>query len=294
MDRQMEQLKSKYKEIPVPAELDQVIEGAVKNRKRRSFQRSRLSWAVGAAAAFVILVGFINTNPAVAKAVSNVPVLGSLVEVLTFSVYQVEDGNYQADINVPAITNTGNPSLEESLNQAYLADGQKQYDAFMAEMEKQKALGEDGHIRMDSGYHIKTDTEQILSVGRYVDMTIGSSATMLKYDTIDKKNRILLTLPSLFKDDRYIEVISENIKSQMREQMQQDDSKIFWIEPADAPAGDHFTSISKDQNFYINADHQLVISFSEYEVAPGYMGAVEFIIPTEALEDVLVSREYLK
>ncbi|MFB8736384.1 hypothetical protein ACEQPO_30285 [Bacillus sp. SL00103] len=39
----------------------------------------------------------------------------------------------------------------------------------------------------------------------------------MTYDTIDKKNHVLITLPSLFKDDRYIDVISENIKEQNEE-----------------------------------------------------------------------------
>ncbi|MDU5177028.1 RsiV family protein, partial [Clostridium sp.] len=39
---------------------------------------------------------------------------------------------------------------------------------------------------------------------------------------------------------------------------------------------------------------KLVISFDKYEVAPGYMGVVEFVIPTEILSDSLVSNEYIK
>lgn len=158
-------------------------------------------------------------------------------------------------------------------------------------MGAQKAFGEDGHLKIESGYEIKTETNQILSIGRYVEETMASSATTIHYDTIDKQNQLLITLPSLFKDNSYIEVISENIKQQMRQQMEEDESKVYWIEPSDPDA---FTTIKENQNFYINADNQLVISFNEYEVAPGYMGAVEFIIPTEELQGVLVSNEYLK
>lgn len=32
----------------------------------------------------------------------------------------------------------------------------------------------------------------------------------------------------------------------------------------------------------------------KYEVAPGYMGVVEFQIPTEVIKDALVSHEYIK
>jgi len=60
----------------------------------------------------------------------------------------------------------------------------------------------------------ETDTDRILSIGRYVLTVAGSSSTVFKYDTVDKKEGILITLPSLFKDNSYIEIISENIKDQ--------------------------------------------------------------------------------
>ncbi len=49
-----------------------------------------------------------------------------------------------------------------------------------------------------------------------------------------------------------------------------------------------------NQNFYINKEGKFVISFDEYEVAPGYMGVQEFIIPTEIISNILVSDEYIK
>ncbi|OJT72202.1 anti-sigma factor, partial [Clostridioides difficile] len=33
-----------------------------------------------------------------------------------------------------------------------------------------------------------------------------------------------------------------------------------------------------------NKNGNLVISFDEYEVAPGYMGAVEFVIPNKVIK----------
>jgi hypothetical protein len=46
-------------------------------------------------------------------------------------------------------------------------------------------------------------------------------------------------------------------------------------------------------NFYINEDGKLVISFNEYDVAPGFMGVVEFVIPTDLIKDLLVSDYYI-
>ena len=143
-----------------------------------------------------------------------------------------------------------------------------------------------------SGYEVKTDTDKLLVIGRYVVNTVGSSSTTIQYDTIDKQNKLLITLPSLFKDEAYIDIISENIKAQMKEQMK-DENNVYWLE--DEMMGDeNFSKIDKNQSFYITKDNQLVIAFDKYEVAPGYMGNPEFIIPSELLKDALVSEEYIK
>lgn len=284
----MEQLKNKYKDIPIPSELDRVVEQALRKKNNK---RPLAWWGAGVAAAAVIFTTSLNISPALAKSLSDVPVVKNIVEVLTFKEYHLNEGNYEADIQVPKVDNMENTSLQESLNNKYLAESQQLYEKFMSEMEAQKAFGEDGHLRIESGFEIKTETEQILSIGRYVEETMASSMTTIHYDTIDKQNQLLITLPILFKDSSYQEIISENIKQQMRQQMAEDESKVYWIEPSDPDA---FTTIKENQNFYINADNQLVISFNEYEVAPGYMGTVEFVIPTEELQGVLVSNEYLK
>ena len=44
--------------------------------------------------------------------------------------------------------------------------------------------------------------------------------------------------------------------------------------------------IDKNQNFYINNNGEIVISFDEYEVAPGYMGVVEFTIPNSVINSI--------
>lgn len=287
-NNKMEQLKNKYKDIPIPSELDRVVEQALRKKNNK---KPLAWWGAGVAAAAVIFTTSLNISPALAKSLSDVPVVKNIVEVLTFKEYHLNEGNYEADIQVPKVDNMENTSLQESLNNKYLAESQQLYEKFMSEMEAQKAFGEDGHLRIESGFEIKTETEQILSIGRYVEETMASSMTTIHYDTIDKQNQLLITLPILFKDSSYQEIISENIKQQMRQQMAEDESKVYWIEPSDPDA---FTTIKENQNFYINADNQLVISFNEYEVAPGYMGTVEFVIPTEELQGVLVSNEYLK
>ena len=289
MDNKMDKLIEQYKDIQIPSELDQVVEKAL--QKSRKPKRTKTKWIAGVAAAAVILTTSVNLSPAFAQSLEKVPVIGSVVNVLTFKEFKVDEGNYQANIKVPAVEQLENKSLEQMLNAKYLEDGQQLYEKFM---EQQQAFGEGGHLSVSSGYEIKTDTEQLLSVGRIIEETAGSSMTTLQYDTIDKQNEILITLPSLFGDTSYVEVISEYIIQQMEEQMKADPSKMYFIDTPDAPMADGFKTIAENQNFYVNAENKLVISFNEYEVAPGYMGTVEFIVPTEVVQSILVSNEYIK
>lgn len=157
---------------------------------------------------------------------------------------------------------------------------------------------EGGYLGLDSSYVIATDTSQILSIGRYVVETVGSSSTVMKYDTIDKQKEIVITLPSLFKDNAYVEKVSAYIADKMREEMiATNQDKMYWVSDAgleDESLVELFTTIKADQNFYISEQGKLVIVFDKYEVAPGYMGIVEFEIPTEIVQDSLVSNEYIK
>ncbi|MGG4456566.1 RsiV family protein [Brevibacillus porteri] len=281
MSEQLEQLKRKYKNTPIPNELDFVVKKALKKKKKRHVTMMKRLAGIGVAA--ILLIAGINTSPTFAKALSEVPLVGSLVKVLTFTEFSVDENTAKAEIKVPAITNMENKTLEATLNNKYLEESKKLYSDFMVEMEELKKNG-GGHVGVKSGYDVKTDNDQILAIGRYVVSTVNSYSKYT-YDTIDKKNQFLITLPSLFKDDSYVSLISENIKEQTKQQMKVDPDKTYW---------DEIDNINKNQSFYINDEGKLVICFDKYEVAPGYMGAVEFIIPTDVIADALVSKEYVK
>ncbi|NLG86230.1 MAG: DUF3298 and DUF4163 domain-containing protein [Firmicutes bacterium] len=289
----LDQLKQEYMSTPIPRELDFVVRKALqKSRHKSPFDKIRIAAASIAAALALVTVG-VNSSPVFAQALAEVPVVGSIVQVLTFRQFTVREDNFEADIKVPKIQGLENKDLESSLNEKYLAENKKLYEEFKAAMEEGKEKG-GGHLGVGSGYEVVTDNDAIFTVKRYEFTVAGSSDTKIKYDTIDKKREILITLPSLFKDDSYVEVISDNIINQMKEQMASDENKVYWLDGYVEEFQQPFERISKDQGFYINADGKLVISFDKYEVAPGYMGVVEFVIPTEAISDILVGNEYIK
>ncbi|WP_455794103.1 DUF3298 domain-containing protein [Clostridium butyricum] len=298
-DKNLQQLKKNYMDVPIPVELDFIVKKSLEDNgvkitnSKANFKGIKIAVASIVAATALFTVG-VNSSPVFAASLSNVPVVGIIVKILTFREYTVNEDSYNADIKVPSIQGLENKDLENSLNDKYLTENKKLYEEFMADMEDMKSNG-DGHLGVSSGYVVKTDNDKLLSIGRYVVNTVGSSSTTMKYDTIDKDSEILITLPSLFKNDSYVNIISENIKKQMIEQNKADENKFYWVEGIEKDMNmELFEKISKDQNFYINSEGKLVISFDKYEVAPGYMGVVEFVIPTEILSDSLVSNDYIK
>ena len=289
----MNKFRNEYENIEIPDELEFLVRTTIKEQEKKMKRKNIINKSVIAAAvAGVVFVGSINLSSEISYALSEVPVLGSIVRVLTFKTFELKDNNFDAELKTPAIEGLDS-KLEAMLNEKYLDENQKLYDNFMKEIDElKKADMDEAHMGIASGYEVKTDTDKLLVIGRYVVNTAGSSSTTIKYDTIDKQNKLLITLPSLFKDEAYIDIISENIKAQMKEQMK-DENNVYWLE--DEMMGDeNFSKIDKNQSFYITKDNQLVIAFDKYEVAPGYMGNPEFIIPSELLKDVLVSEEYIK
>lgn len=292
MDKKLEKLRSDYKNVPLPNDLEEIVKNAIQRSKLK--RRFPIKSVTGLTAAAIFVLS-LNTSPTFAKSLSNFPVLRNVVKVLTFTEYTVNEPTYNANIKVPAVSNLKNKDLEQSLNQKYLKENQELYEEFKNEISSLEKNSTEAHLGVDSGYEVKTDNEDILSIERYVVNTVASSSTTMKFDTIDKKKEILLSLPILFKDKSYIDIINKNIKEQMIDQMNQDEGKTYWIPEANLDYSIvPFNSIKENQNFYINKDYKLVISFDKYEVAPGYMGVVEFIIPTNILANILVGNHYIR
>jgi len=298
-NKHLNQLKEDYLNIPIPAELTSVVNkalaesGAIKMKKRSRKPLTAIAVAV-AAAAIILIIG-VNTTPALAKTLADVPILGNVIKVITFREFSVAEDNFQANLQVPAIEGLENTELQTSLNEKYLAENKALYEQFTKNMEDLKNSNSQGHLGAFSSYEVKTDNDTLFSVAVTLLQTAASSYTEIKYDTIDKKNQVLITLPSLFKDDSsYVDVISANILSQMREKMKSPEGGIYWIDDQAPTPEETFRTIAPEQNFYINADYKLVISFDKYAVGPGFMGNPEFVIPTEVLSPLLVGDDYLR
>ncbi|WP_234031506.1 DUF3298 and DUF4163 domain-containing protein [Lentibacillus cibarius] len=294
MDEKLKRLKKEYMNTPIPKELDDVVHDTLRSKQKKP-KRPNPNWFIGLAAAVMLFVLTINTSPVIAGNLAKIPVVGSVIQVLTISEIHVHEENYDADITTPNVHNFDNKQTENSLNQKYIQESKQLYDEFKNEVGNLKKNGE-GHYNVDASYDVITDNEKILSIKRTVQKTQASSYETIKFDTIDKQKEMLLTLPILFKDDSYISTISNVIKDQMREQIRNDENKVYWVRGAgiNLPPEGVFDQIDANQSFYINENHKLVIAFDDYEVAPGYMGTAEFVIPTEKIANELEGDAYIK
>ena len=118
---------------------DRIEEAKMDNRRGLKKMRAA-TVAAAAVAAFIILP---NTSAGVAHAMEQIPVMGRLVNVVTFRDYQYEDERNQADIEIPEIVPEGvtDTVVEESADEVQTnlqksADENKMYWLDDAEVEE--------------------------------------------------------------------------------------------------------------------------------------------------------------
>lgn len=294
MNKELEKMKHEYLQLNASEALKVRIkntlqEGGVVDMERDNHKRggSKLGIISGFVAMLcIVMILALNLSPALAAQIGDIPGAEGIVRVLTFGKYNVKDGGFQAEIEAPKIEGLLDQELQDKLNQDFQDNANALIIAFESDMKELKKQFPDQNINLgiNSGYILKTDNEDILAIDVYMLNTVGSSSTTHKFYTIDKKNKALLTLKGLFKEDSdYVTVLSEYIKVQMRK-LNASGEAAYWV---DDPTFGPFEGIKGNQNFYINNEGQVVICFDKYEVAPGYVGSPEFVIPQEIITDIL-------
>ena len=256
------------------------------HRKTRKKRWGRaIAGTVAAAAAFVILLP--NLSMSVAHAWEKLPVLSTIVKVVVWRDYHVEEGRYEADVSVPKVTVEPEDGADEEVKEQ-LKQSADQINASVKEMTDQIIAEFEAGLKNDPemygadsihvGHEVVTDNDRYFSMKVWVVEVMGSGYEQNHYYTIDRSTGKILTLADLFTDDSYIETISEEIKRQMAEQMEADENVDYWLNDQDVPEW-NFKQIQEDQSFYISEDGTLFICFNEGDVAPMYMGCVQFEMP---------------
>lgn len=302
---QLKQLKEEYENMTIPEagreRLQAGIDRARIEKKRAERVRRRSAWTA-AAAAVIVLIALPNTNMQIAHAMENIPVLGGFFRLVTVRQYNYSDENHDAEVELAQISygedaGEGVPAGEVAVGAA-APEGtaaesveavNQDMEATVEELIRQfeDTLSEEGYHGLHVTQEVVTDNALYYTVKLSALETEASGYEHNQFYTIAKQTGNVVTLEDLFAEGSdYISAISENIKTQMKEQMAADEGVIYFLDNDDMPEF-NFQGITEQTNFYFNEKNELVIAFDEYEVAPGSMGAPEFVIPQEVTAALL-------
>ena len=230
---------------------------------------------------FVLLVLLPNVSVAYAKAVENIPVIGSLVEIFTIRNYFYSDDRHELDVQVPQVSDPGNQNasdlINKNVNQLTAAVIQQFYDEL--EITHDKGYGS---IYID--YETVTNTDKWFTLTLTVTELAASSNTYFRFYHIDRTTGTYVTFGDLFDEADY-PALEQLIIRQMRQEMDENEDAVYWIDGAEA--GESFTALSGTQNFYFDDAGNLVIVYNKYEVGPGSMGCPEIEIPLQDFQSYL-------
>lgn len=305
-ENRLDKLREEYEKMKMPEDQVEKMKETIEKGKREMRQKRRISLIVkGAAATAAVFVILPNTSMDVAYAMSGIPVVGKLVEAVTFRDYQYEDERNSAKVEVPELV--VREDTEENREEEKKEEGTEGIPAREETLEKttaeinreieeitDKIISEfEENLKYEEGYQsILVKNEIISTTDSYFTLKLicyqgsGSGAEWDYFYTIDLNTGERIALKDLFQEGAdYITPISENIKEQMREQMKADENIMYWVDDKDVPEW-NFKQITEETSFYINGENDVVIAFNEGDVAPMYMGCVEFVIPKDVLAEI--------
>lgn len=296
---ELQNLRTEYYNFRMSDEQIEKIKRQIERgkRDRNKIRRRNVSirWAAAAAACVALFVLLPNTSASVAHAMSRIPLLGRLVDVVTYRDYTYESERHNAQITVPEIVvqlpeKEGEVAPEVQENMARTAE---EINAQMQQISGQLIAEFEEGLKFEEGYQdMIVDSEIVSSTEDYFSLKLicyqgaGSGAEWDYFYTVDLNTGKQLSLSDLFVADAdFFTPVSNNIKDQMRAQMAEDSMKMYWVDYADIPDL-NFEAITEETSFYLNDEGNLVICFNEGDVAPMYMGCVEFVIPKEEVKEI--------
>lgn len=274
--KELDAMKIEYEEVPVPEQLvfnvkQAIRKGKQENRRRESFMKIVKPVGITAAAAMAAIVILSNSSQSIAYAMERIPVIGAISRVVTFRTYEDKSGNFEVKMEIPSVEGDDSGQVNKSIEE-YANEFISMYEADL------KASGGEGNYALESDYEVVTDNEKYLVIRVNTLQIMASGTQFVKTFVVDKMTGETVDLLKLLgNDSEKLQAVGENIKDQMREQMAADESISYFLD-SEMPEWD-FQGLSGEESFYFNGNGELVIAFNEYDVAPGYMGAVAFTIP---------------
>lgn len=228
----IKKLKKEYENIKVNQKGIDIMKKSIDKAKKEKTNTKK--WiGIGIAASLAIFIIAPNVSPTVAMAMNKIPVIAQITNIITLNKYS--NPNKNVNVELPVVENENN-SLQDfnKTTDDYIKNLVEKFESEFNEGDKKS---------LDISYNVVTDNENIFSL-KINGLEIGASGYQYsKVYNLDKNTGEILELKDIFKQDsNYIEVVSENIKNQMRKQMQEDENKIYFIDKEDEP-GEQFEQI---------------------------------------------------
>ena len=283
----IDKLKENYNNIEIPKELDDVINDAFKESEDKKIENNKKDWRrnmknmkkwYASAAAVGLIIVSVNASSTFATSLENIPVIGNIIKIVNFNNYRINKDGMDVSISLPEVS-SDSKDLEYKLNKEFEKEGKEAYKKYEVEVAKLEKEGKTTHKSADIWSETIAENDKTASIAIYNTEIEASAATSRKIYNINKEDKTVLTLEGMFGNNDYVDVLSKNILSQMKERTKKDSNDVYFV--------DNTFKIKKDQPFYINNKGELVICFDEYEVAPGSAGLVEFVIPSNIVSKLM-------
>ena len=239
--------------------------------------RRILTAAAVAAMLFVLLP---NVSPSIAYAMEKLPVIGSVVKVITVRNYTYSDEHNDLNAAQPEIQ-------EATAGEQQLNADVKAYVDELVQRFNDNAMDE-GYYGLDVSYEVLTDNDRWFALRVNGCQVMASGYEFSRCYNIDKTTGKYVKLADLFKEGSdYVTAIKKDIFAQMKAKMAADSDLTYWMEDDEALSVDYDELITREGAFYVDPEGRLVICFDEYDVAPGFMGAQSFTVSHEAIGNLL-------
>lgn len=294
--------KNFYKSTKIPKELNQKISDTIREYESNKENNNKnilekidkklltkqskiiLSTAMSFCFLFVILL---NTNVTFAKTAKNIPIIGKVAKILTWTDYHDETENSQRDIKIPEVTQLDNPIMQNKINNKIaqkivelLNETEESANKIAEEVGKNNLNGSIyGKYQVRIDYEVKYNKDNILSFILLKEEGLNTSSRDIYTYNYNLETEKEIKLEDLLGKD-YKKIVDKQIYKQIEEQEKNNKNIIYFHPNDDYIRGEdnYFHGISENQSFYINKEKNPVIIFDKYSIAAGYMGTPEFEI----------------
>lgn len=286
-ERMKEELNQEDIQIPeeVHARVEETLNSLSEKEEKitkKHFSVVRRVLAIAASLAFAFLVLMPNVSVTYAQVMSNVPVLGVIIDVFTVRNYNFSGDQHELNAEVP------NVEVTDGKNDVVL-DINADIDTFTTNIinkfyEDLASTEGTEYGAVDIDYEVVTNNDKWFTLKINVTETQASGYMYAKYYHINKETGEYVTFTDLFDASNYA-ALEEYIVSDMKAQMEADENLAYFFD--DPVIGEDIVYVTDDQNFYFDESNNLIMVYNEYTVAPGYMGMPEIVIPVDIYEPLM-------